>query len=203
MGVDGRTGPQGGAARPSQRRRCLSLALGFLAAFGPARGGWAAAPPAFEAVVFRVSDGDTAWVRPDDGAPVKVRLLGIDAPEQCQAHGAAATAALASRVLHRRVRIEGRARDDYGRLLAHIVLEGEDLNGWMVRSGHAWGLRPGRRRGRYADEHREAVRAGRGLFGDPLAVSPWEFRRRHGACGRAAGPQQSLGERMAPKSQGG
>ena len=70
--------------------------------------GWrcAGAAQALSGVVTRVTDGDTVWVRPDEPKrkPVKLRLVGIDAPERCQAWGAQATAALAAQVLHRHVR---------------------------------------------------------------------------------------------------
>lgn len=167
------------------RRGFLIAMLGLWAGSGasqaaaetPARQVWS-----FEATVIRVSDGDTVWVRPDAGAPVKLRLVGIDAPERCQAHGEAAMRALSRRVLERRVRVEARARDDYGRWLARLLLDGEDVNGWLVTTGHAWGLRPGRRRGVYASQHRRAQAARQGLFADPSPVSPWEFRRDHGPC---------------------
>ncbi|HSW20716.1 MAG TPA: hypothetical protein VLJ86_26060, partial [Ramlibacter sp.] len=60
---------------------CLGLLLGAFAA--PA-----SAASAFRATVTHVTDGDTVWVRPaSGGAPIAVRLQGLDAPEICQAHG--------------------------------------------------------------------------------------------------------------------
>ena len=55
---------------------------------------------ALSGIVTHVTDGDTIWVRPDEPnrKPVKLRLVGIDAPERCQAWGAQATAALTSQV---------------------------------------------------------------------------------------------------------
>lgn len=153
-------------------------------------------PRRFEAVVTHVSDGDTLWARPlvtpspasppgtrpRRPAPVKLRFDGIDAPELCQAHGPAARQALAERVLGRQVQVETRATDRYGRGIARLQLQGEDLGGWMVASGHAWGLRSGQRGSRYAAEHRAAERAARGLFADRAARPPAEFRRLHGPC---------------------
>ena len=109
---------------------------------------------AMSGVVTRVSDGDTVWVKPDDAPkrkPVKVRLVGIDAPERCQAWGAEATAALRARVLHQRVEVPTRGVDTHGRLLGGLRLaDGSDLAAWMVSNGHAWSARwrgsPGARR---------------------------------------------------------
>src|SRR5687768_7699197 len=52
-----------------------------------------AAPP-IEGTVTRVVDGDTLIVEPANGAPLTVRVQGIDAPEMCQPHGPQAKQAL-------------------------------------------------------------------------------------------------------------
>jgi endonuclease YncB( thermonuclease family) len=80
-------------------------------------------------VVTHVTDGDTFWVRPDDGQspPRKVRLEGIDAPEICQPHGDDAAQALARRVLRQPVHLATRATDDYHRTLARVTVKGEDV----------------------------------------------------------------------------
>lgn len=140
--------------------------------------------PAFAAIVTRVSDGDTLWVRPVDppGRPLKLRLVDLDAPERCQAGGPAARDALAARLLHGRVRVEVVARDAYGRAVARLWQGGADINAWLVASGHAWGQSSSRRGGRYAAEQEAARRAGRGLFAEAAPLPPWTFRRDHGPC---------------------
>ncbi len=142
--------------------------------------------PTLTGIVTRVSDGDTLWVRSDsDGQPrkpVKVRLLGIDAPERCQAGGAESTAALTSRVLRREVAVRVVGRDGYGRLLGEVRLDGQDLGAWMVREGHAWSHRRFGVADVYASEEAQARSAQRGLFGDPAAIEPRSFRRSRGNC---------------------
>ncbi len=145
---------------------------------------------AFEGVVTHVSDGDTLWVRPDGrrGKPVKVRLVGIDAPERCQAWGAQATEALKSHVLHQRVVVPTHGHDDYGRTLGGLQLaDGEDVSAWMVAQGHAWNYRSRRHGGPYAAQERHARAARRGLFADATALPPRQFRQRHGPCDRPGG----------------
>jgi len=138
----------------------------------------------YAARVVRVFDGDTVWVQPTDGGPRrKLRLDGIDAPEICQAGGVAARDALAHRVLGQRVQVAQRARDNHGRGLARLDLDGEDLNRWLVRAGHAWAHR-WRGRGAYTREEDEARRAGRALFAAADAEAPRDFRQRHGPCPR-------------------
>ena len=144
----------------------------------------ATAAPAIEGVVVRVSDGDTLWVAPDGARrkPVKVRLAGIDAPERCQAGGEAARGALAAHVLQRRVELQVYARDEFGRLVARIVVDGADVNAWIVARGHAWSPGFNHRPGPYAREEQEARAAKRGLFAHADAIEPRRFRRIHGPC---------------------
>jgi micrococcal nuclease len=134
--------------------------------------------------VVRVVDGDTVWVRPDGRGvrAFKLRLLGIDAPERCQAGGDESTRALAERVSGRRVAVDIRARDDYKRHLGHVTLDGDDINGWMVTQGWAWSTGWRRDPGPYAEFERRAQAAGLGLHARSGAITPREFRRRHGPC---------------------
>lgn len=136
---------------------------------------------ALTGVVTHVSDGDTLWVRPEGAAPVKVRLQGIDAPERCQPWGPQARQALSERVLHQRVRVRTRARDEYHRNIGVVELNGVDVARALVREGHAWSQRYRRSLGAYADLEAEARRARRGLFAAP-AIEPRAFRKAHGPC---------------------
>lgn len=166
--------------------RTLIVAALLIAAIGARDASAQPAATSLAGVVTRVSDGDTLWLRPGGAAsrrkPVKVRMLGIDAPERCQAGGAAATAALRSRVLHQPVVVRVVGADDYGRLLGEVRLSGQDLSAWMVREGHAWSHRRRDVADVYALEEREARAAKRGVFGDPHAIEPRSFRRSHGNC---------------------
>ena len=133
-------------------------------------------------VVSRVVDGDTVWIKDEHGALVKVRLLGMDAPEICQAGGPEARDALKRRVLGRAVTVSFQYRDDYGRTLGRVYQDGEDLGRWMVGKGHAWSYGYRRSPGPYASEQASAKTAGLGLFGDADAQTPRSFRKSHPSC---------------------
>ena len=136
-----------------------------------------------EGVVTHVTDGDTLWVRTAGASDaVQVRLLGIDAPEICQAFGAQARDALAARVLHRQVQVGVRARDVYHRSVGRVTLQGQDIGAWLVAGGYAWSAHYQRRAGPYAQEETAARSARRGLWHDSGAVEPRIFRKRHGSC---------------------
>ena len=140
---------------------------------------------AWSGVVIYVVDGDTVRVRPPGGGkPVSIRLEGIDAPEICQSGGTLSREALQRRVHGQRVAVYGRARDDYGRVVARVNLNGEDQGRWMVANGYAWSYRYRRNAGPYAVEQRGAELAKVGIFAvnADRPVNPREFRKRHGSC---------------------
>ena len=138
---------------------------------------------AWQGVVTHVSDGDTLWVQPlTRHKAVKVRILGIDAPEICQAWGAQSQSMLQSVTLGRDVQVLGSHTDAYGRLLAHIFLQGHDVGAWMVLHGYAWSYAFKSHRGLYEGEQMAAQSAQTGLFGYPGVMQPRFFRRRFGSC---------------------
>jgi len=147
---------------------------------------WVAMPAAaqtLQGTVTQVVDGDSLWVTPGGvGAPIEVRLLGIDAPEICQPHGPQSRDALRELVLGQSVGVKGVGRDTYGRLLATVTLEGLDVNRRQVAEGHAWSSRHKWDQGPYVKQERQAKALSRGLHAAGGAVMPNEFRRSHGPC---------------------
>ena len=97
----------------------------------------AAAPPIAPApTVSAVIDGDTVDL--SDGE--RVRLIGIDTPEQGQPGYAAAAAAMSAMVLgHQAVLSPGaqQDRDRYGRLLRYVDVDGQDVGLAMIAQGWA------------------------------------------------------------------
>lgn len=137
----------------------------------------------FRGTVTHVSDGDTVWVRPaTGGAPVPVRLQGIDAPEICQPFGEQARHALASRVLHKPVSVDVRGRDDFDRTLGRVTVQGQDVGAWLVFTGLAWSYRYRQNPGPYAQLESQARQARRGLWAASGPLEPRQFRQRQGQC---------------------
>jgi micrococcal nuclease len=93
-----------------------------------------------------VDDGDTVDVSFGGGRRERVRLIGINAPEdnpeRVECHGKDATSALrkrlplGTRVVLVRDRGQDR-RDRYGRLLGYLQSGDTDINRWLVGQGHA------------------------------------------------------------------
>ena len=69
----------------------------------------------------------------------------------------------------------GRA-DRYGRTLARIEVEGQDVNRQMVADGLAWHYVRYSKDAGLAAAEREARAAARGLWADREPVPPWEWR---------------------------
>jgi endonuclease YncB( thermonuclease family) len=133
--------------------------------------------------VSHVTDGDSLWLTPAaPAAPIELRLLGIDAPEICQAWGQEAKQALAELVLHQQVTVKTAGRDTYGRTLGTVYLDTLNVNKTMVQEGHAWSTRYKYDRGPYVADERMAKALSRGLNRDGGAIVPREFRRTHGPC---------------------
>jgi endonuclease YncB( thermonuclease family) len=156
--------------------RCLLLLLLLLGSSAQAR-------ETFVGQVSYVTDGDTLWVQPDSGGePRKLRLLGVDAPEICQSGGKEARDMLAQLALQRRVTVKVSYYDRYGRGLATVALDGQDLGARMVRAGQAWSYGWRGRPGLYAAQETQARQSRSGVFAAASPESPRAFRKRHGSC---------------------
>jgi endonuclease YncB( thermonuclease family) len=133
--------------------------------------------------VVAVADGDTVTLRDDTGRQYRIRLQGIDAPENDQPHGNASKQALTQWVLNREVEVEHRKRDAYRRILGKILLDGEDINLKMVREGMAWHYKRYQADQRWDDRWRyawgqwRAQSDRRGLWVETDPMPPWEFRQ--------------------------
>ena len=146
-------------------------AIGLLCVFAPAFG------QSFTGTVVEVTDGDTVDVDKGDDV-VTVRLYGIDAPEGEQPYGAEATHLASRLALGKRVTVEARDTDRYGRTVGIVTLpEGTVLNHALVEAGLAWWYEY------YAPENRAlerleegARRQDRGLWAAAEPIAPWDWR---------------------------
>ena len=131
-----------------------------------------------------VNDGDTVTCLDAEGRRVKIRMLGIDAPELDQPGGTAARAALAAKLSGGVVRVEGDARDQHGRLLGTLRIDDRDLNREMVADGWAWAFTG------FVDDddllaaEAAARQARRGRWADAHPVAPGQWRQQHPSHGQ-------------------
>ncbi|HEX6210706.1 MAG TPA: thermonuclease family protein [Methylomirabilota bacterium] len=137
-----------------------------------------------------VHDGDTLSVR-TAAAVVRVRLVGIDCPEQGQRFSRRARRFTARQVSGRVVLVLGGGRDQYDRLLARVLVDGRDLNEALVRAGLAWHYETDAPGLVLEAAEREARAARRGLWSDPDPVPPWAWRRTHARDGQRRPPARA------------
>jgi endonuclease YncB( thermonuclease family) len=131
----------------------------------------------FTGKVIGVADGDTIEVLRDH-RPVRLRLNGVDAPEDGQAFGTRARQFVASLVFGQTVTVIEHGSDPYDRTIADVVLsDGRVLNREVVRAGFAWWFRQYSTDQSIGALEEEARAAKRGLWADPRPMPPWEWRR--------------------------
>ena len=143
----------------------------------------AASAHAFSGKVVRVIDGDTVEVQNSQGGePITVRLYGVDTPEKEQAFGPEATSFTRDYALGKRVEVDTKGKDHYGRTIGVVSTGGRSLNSALVFSGHAWVY------DEYCDSmvckywtggEMTARLKGKGLWKNDHPVPPWKWRKRN------------------------
>lgn len=142
--------------------------------------------------VVSCNDGDTCKLKSPDNAQIKVRLVGIDAPESAKSRGKKkkegqpgaqeAKSYLNTLLVGKTVTLRGYGIDMYGRNLAEIVINNESANLKMVTEGWAEVYR-----GKapttldinsFESAENEARKAKRGIWSMPGYESPKSWRKR-------------------------
>lgn len=126
-----------------------------------------------------VNDGDTVTCLDGAGQRVRIRLVGIDAPEFDQPKGRESRAALAAKLAGGVVRVEGDSRDQHGRLLGTLRVGDRDVNREMVAEGWAWAFTGFADDDDLAAAEAAARRDHRGLWADPQPMAPGRWRELH------------------------
>ncbi len=100
----------------------------------------------YKAFIKAVYDGDTVTAVVDLGflhyQEMKLRLMGIDTPElrgEEREQGLIVRDILREKILEKEVEIHTfkDKQGKYGRYLATIIIDGLDINQWLVDQGHA------------------------------------------------------------------
>ena len=142
----------------------------------------------FDGLVVGVTDGDTITVRfklkpadfADSTVMAKVRLSGVDAPENNQPFGKEATNALYRMVYGKQVIILSCGEDKYYRVLG-VVYTGksptyECVNTKLVREGFAWHYKEYSDSKVLANVEMLARDEKKGLWVEQKPIAPWDWR---------------------------
>ena len=135
--------------------------------------------------VVGVSDGDTLTVlvqRDQSFEQIKVRVSGIDAPEKAQAFGNRSKQGLSDCAFAKEVQVEVIKLDRYRRSVGKVISLGTDCGLRQIELGLAWHYKAYARDQSFADRQSYAAAEDLaherklGLWSDPAAIPPWEFR---------------------------
>ena len=91
----------------------------------------------FSGMVTKIIDGDSVVVK-KGRKYIEVRMYGIDCPEWNQYYSIEAREYTATLLHNQQITLIPQYHDKYGRLVALLVKNGQDVNGELVRSGTAW-----------------------------------------------------------------
>ncbi len=134
-----------------------------------------------QAKVVQVESGNSLVVS-NINRPLRIRLKAVAPPESGQAFSEAARDHLKALVLDQAVFVEYTHLAS-GYLEAKVILNGVDIGSQMLRDGVAWYDRASSYelsesdRALYAQCEQAARNEKRGIWQDPAAVAPWEFRQ--------------------------
>jgi micrococcal nuclease len=128
--------------------------------------------------VVKITDGDTFRLLTDDNSEIRIRMNGIDAPEKKQDYYQVSKNALGNYIFQKRVRLATTGKDRYGRVLATVFIDGQNINLAMVRDGYAWHYKKYSSDSLFANAETEAKMSNKGLWSMPNPIEPWEFRKK-------------------------
>lgn len=165
--------------------RVLLVSLVLFAVAGAAdarrvRAGW------ISGRIVAVHDGDTATLKRTDGARIKLRFYGVDAPELAtrdwpeQAYARDAARFMQGLLLEQDVSVRLTGDQTYGRLVGEIFVDGHSAPRELLRAGYGWwNERYAARDSDLERLQRTAKATRRGLWGAVNPEPPWRFRARH------------------------
>lgn len=129
------------------------------------------------AKVIAIKDGDTVVVLLDGNIQKTLRLAEVDCPESGQPFGKNAKQFTAGEVFGKMVTFIPTTEDRYGRTIAKIYYDEKYLSEEIITAGFGWWYHY------YSDNKNlgvlESIAKAKklGLWSDPNAVSPWEYRK--------------------------
>ena len=127
--------------------------------------------------VVGVQDGDTLTCLDESNQQQKIRLSDIDAPEIGQDFGKASREALAALVFGKTVEVVDQGRDESGRWIARVMVDGIDVNRQMVATGNAWHYAAYSNDQTLAAVQAQAQSLKQGLWATASPTPPWVYRQ--------------------------
>ena len=122
-------------------------------------------------------DGDTFKLLTQDSTIVKVRLANIDCPEKKQPFSKRAKEFTSRAIFGKTVCVDIIKKDRYGRSIAKVLYNDSlNLSSQLVKNGLAWHYLKYSKNPTLQAMEDEARKKKIGLWQDPNAIPPWEWR---------------------------
>ena len=126
--------------------------------------------------IIYVTDGDNFTLQTEQGN-LKIRMDGIDAPEMDQEYGKESKAFL-FKYLHKECRVIYKGVDKYGRTIGVLYVVDVNINLLSVEKGFAWHYKKYSNDSTLVQAEVRARGEKKGLWENPNAIAPWEWRLR-------------------------
>ena len=122
-------------------------------------------------------DGDTFEALTKEKTTERIRLHGIDCPERNQPFSLAAKNKLADLIFSKQIKFIRMDIDRYGRTVAMVFINHENVNESMLWAGLAWHFKRYDQNPAWDALERAAARKRTGLWADAQPVPPWSWRK--------------------------
>jgi endonuclease YncB( thermonuclease family) len=128
--------------------------------------------------VVAITDGDTFKLLKKDSTLIKVRLANIDCPERKQPFSTKAKQFTSDAIFSKQVKLEILNKDRYGRFIANVIYDDKlNLSKELLKAGYAWHYVKYSNDSNLQKLEDEAKNSKVGLWKDPNAIAPWNWRR--------------------------
>ena len=128
--------------------------------------------------VVAIKDGDTVVVLLGDNSQKTLRLAEVDCPESGQPFGKNAKEFTSSQIFGKEIMFEETDTDRYGRTIAKIYFDHDKyLSAEIINAGYGWWYFRYSKNTNLGVIESEARANKKGLWQDPKAIAPWEWRK--------------------------
>jgi micrococcal nuclease len=153
---------------------------------------------AITGTIDSVIEGDSITII-SKGKEVEIRLFGIDTPEKTQAFGQSAKNFVGAMASKGDIRVEPINKDQQGKIVALVFVNGINLNEQIVSQGFGWVYRQYCKESYCADWLKlesNAKTSQKGLWADTHPTPPWEYRKNQ----RSGGASNNLNLTAIPSA---
>ena len=128
--------------------------------------------------VVAIADGDTFTLLVQDSIQKKIRVASIDCPERKQPFSQKAKEFISAAIFNQQVQVEVQSTDRYRRIIGKVTYGNrKDLASELLKAGLAWHFKKYSKDPNLQALEDHARASQKGLWIDPNAIAPWDWRK--------------------------